>query len=212
MLRIFETGRDKVEAALLNQSKMQLVRGYWEALRQDRAIPTRAEIDARGMANALENVFLIERIAPGQARFRLAGTHLSELMGMDVRGMPVSSLIEPNSRARFSELLEASYDVPTVLDLRLEAERSLSRPALSAHLCILPLATIPGEPQIALGCLVSAGNIGRGSRRFAIASVVQEVVRTESITNELGRGPADSMRIPDSVSKTGSHLRLVHSR
>lgn len=212
MLQIFATGRDKVEATLLNQSKMQLVRGYWEALRKGKAIPTRADIDARGMASALENVFLIERIAPGQARFRLAGVHLSELMGMDVRGMPVSSLIEPNCRGRFSELLEISFAVPTVLDVRLEAERSLSKPALSAHLCILPLATIPAEQQIALGCLVSSGNIGRGSRRFAISSAVQEIVRIESIAKELGRGPEHNMRLPESVSKTCSHLRLVHSR
>ena len=212
MLRIFETGRDKVEAALLNQSKMQLVRGYWEALRQDRAIPTRADIDARGMASALENVFLIERIAAGQARFRLAGVHLTELMGMDVRGMPISSLIEPNNRARFSELLESSFDVPTVLEMRLEAERSLSKPALSAHLCILPLATIPGEQQLALGCLVSSGNIGRGARRFAISSVVQEVVRTQSVAKELALAGADVFPFAESMTKTGSHLRLVHSR
>ena len=57
-------------------------------------MPRRAEIDPRGIENALEYAFILERIAPGMARIRLAGIHLSDLMGMEVRGMPLTSFID----------------------------------------------------------------------------------------------------------------------
>ena len=37
-------------------------------------------------------------MAPSVARFRLAGAHLSELMGMEVRGMPMTALFLPDAR------------------------------------------------------------------------------------------------------------------
>ena len=71
------------------------VRGYWEGLRKGSDLPRRDEIDPRGIVGALENTFLLERVAPGVARFRLAGMQLHDLMGMDVRGMPLTALIGP---------------------------------------------------------------------------------------------------------------------
>ncbi len=67
------------------------VRAYWEGLRVAGDLPRRDQIDPRGIAGALENTFLLERVAPGIARFRLAGMQLHDLMGMDVRGMPLSA-------------------------------------------------------------------------------------------------------------------------
>ena len=57
------------------------VRAYWQGLRQGTALPTRDKIDPRGIAEALESTFLLERIAPGVARFRIAGLHLHDLIG-----------------------------------------------------------------------------------------------------------------------------------
>ena len=61
-------------------------------------LPRRAEIDPRAIDSALADIFLIERIAPGLARFRVAGRRLSALMNMDVRGMPLSAIIAPAHR------------------------------------------------------------------------------------------------------------------
>ena len=81
---------------------LQAVRGYWEALRQNGCLPRRDQIDPRGLAVALDKVFLVERIATGQARFRLAGMQLNDLMAMDVRGMPLSALFDPTARGRLA--------------------------------------------------------------------------------------------------------------
>ncbi|MCB2111761.1 MAG: PAS domain-containing protein, partial [Rhodobacteraceae bacterium] len=84
-------GRDTVVPFAQTRSCMRfhsisVVRAYWEALRAGREVPYRSEIDPRGIESALEHTFVLERIAPRIARFRLAGVHLCDLMGMEVRG------------------------------------------------------------------------------------------------------------------------------
>ena len=84
------------------------VRAYWDGLRGTDLVPRRTLIEPHGLHDALAHVFLIERIAPGLARFRLAGTHMTNLMGMEVRGMPLSAILAPASRDGARALVEAS--------------------------------------------------------------------------------------------------------
>lgn len=77
-------------------SAMAQIEAYWEALRGSRLMPKRSEIDPRGIETALEYTFVLERIAIGMARLRIEGSHLNNLMGMEVRGMPLTSFITPN--------------------------------------------------------------------------------------------------------------------
>ena len=60
---------------------------YWERLRAGRIAPYRAEIDPRQFESALENMFIVEKLAPDNMRIRLAGMKICEMMGMEVRGM-----------------------------------------------------------------------------------------------------------------------------
>ncbi len=172
MLTYFSKGRRDVD-----QSKfavLQEVRAYWQALRVNGDLPRRDQIDPRGIAGALENVFLLERIAVGHARFRLAGMLLSDLMGMEVRGMPLSTLFDPAARVRLTDALEPVFTAPSGLELWLEAERGLGRPMLEARMLLLPLIGSMGEPSLALGCLASDGAIGRAPRRFTVTAMVRE--------------------------------------
>jgi hypothetical protein len=148
---------------------LQDVRGYWEALRVAGALPDRASIDPRGLEQALEHVFMVERIAPGLARFRIAGMHLALLMGMEVRGMPLSALFDPAGRDRMQKLVEQVFAGPAILELALEGERGLGRPSLEGRMLLLPVRGDSGLADRALGCVVSTGPIGRTPRRFAIA-------------------------------------------
>ena len=166
-----EPGSAVSRFAMLSQ-----VRAYWEGLRHGGDLPRRDEIDPRGIAGALENTFLLERVAPGIARFRLAGMQLHDLMGMDVRGMPLSSLIDPAARNRLATALEPVFSGPAALELWLEGERGIGRPALEARLLILPLTSAGGEVGLAIGCLALHGALGRAPRRFAIAGVISEQI------------------------------------
>ena len=81
------------------------VESYWMALCGAEDLPLRSEIDPRGIEGALEFAFLIERISPRLAKLRVAGSHLTDLMGMEVAGMPLSALFAPEDRERLAEAL-----------------------------------------------------------------------------------------------------------
>lgn len=168
------------------------VRAYWEGLRDGGALPARDKIDPRGIAGALENTFLLERVAPGIGRFRIAGMQLHDLMGMDVRGMPLSALFEPAGRNRLADGLESVFTGPSVMELWLEAERGIGRPALEGRMIVLPLTSLRGETDLALGCLAMEGALGRAPRRFAIAGLLSEVIeRRQGERRETARDMPD---------------------
>lgn len=148
---------------------LRQVEAYWAALRQGRIVPARSDIDPRGIEGALEFAFIAEYLAPGHARLRIAGMHLCDLMGMEVRGMPLSALISPVSRTRLGEAISSAFDAPAQVELALTAERRLGKPALNARMILLPMTDDFGDVSRILGCLVSDGDIGRAPRRFEIA-------------------------------------------
>jgi hypothetical protein len=166
------------------------VRAYWDGLRGTDLIPRRRLIEPHGLRDALAHVFLIERIAPGQARFRLAGTHLTQVMGMEVRGMPLSAILVPASRDGARALVEAVFAGPSVVELALESDRGLGRPALQGRMILLPVGDDDENCDRALGCLVTEGDIGRGPRRFAITRQRTETVRPRPPAPPARQAPA----------------------
>lgn len=159
-----------------DQGKIAEVRAYWEALRTGDMLPRRDRVDPRGIAGALEHSFLIERIGPGLARFRIAGMAFNDLMGMDIRGMPISSLFLGDARLTLQMSLERVFRAPAILSLDLAAERGLGRSALTARMIVLPLLDHQGGSDLAIGCIELTGEIGRAPRRFSISAARHEVV------------------------------------
>jgi len=147
------------------------VEGYWDALRNDAALPSRADLDPRGLEAALQFTFILERIAPGVGRFRLAGQHLNDLMGLDVRGMPATAMFLPEARREISQIIEKVCASPCVMEVTLNACRGLGRGQLQARMLLAPLLDDAGNVTRILGCLQSSGDIGRQPRRFAILDV-----------------------------------------
>ena len=144
------------------------VEAYWDLLRDERLVPDRSEIDPRGFPGALPHSFLLEKIAPGLARIRITGRHLSDLMGIDMQGLPLSSLFLPEARAGLVEALSALFDEPAVARLKLESAGGIGRRRLEARMLVLPLRDDQGEVTRAIGALVAEGPIGRTPRRFSI--------------------------------------------
>jgi hypothetical protein len=152
------------------------MRGYWEALRRPDGLPLRADLDPRGLKNCLHQALIAERVAPGLARMRLAGATFTDVMGMEVRGMPLSALFDPMARAPLEAVLNRVFSGGELATLLLEAERGLGRPALTAQLMLLPMVGDTGEVDLMLGCLVLRGTAGRTPRRFQILHAKYETI------------------------------------
>ncbi|MBN2907211.1 MAG: PAS domain-containing protein [Rhodobacteraceae bacterium] len=146
------------------------VEAYWSRLRTAHgALPTRAQLDPRGFSSALSNCFIAEAIAPRHLRLRLAGQHLEDLMGMDMRGMPLSALIRPEERPQLEEIVARLLSERAQgARLRLLAPQGVGRPALFAGLLLLPLGTEDDGCAKVLGALATIGSAGRTPRRFRI--------------------------------------------
>lgn len=158
-------------------SAISQVEAYWEALRGSRLMPNRSEIDPRGIESALEYTFVLERIAIGMARLRIAGSHLNNLMGMEVRGMPITSFITPAGRPQISDMLEEVFQRPSACELRLSAEIGRKKSSMDARMLLLPLKSDLGDVSRVLGCFVARGEMGNQPRRFdVIGSKIRPLV------------------------------------
>lgn len=151
----------------MDMTPLNEMQSHWAQLQAGRLVPLRSEIDPRAIAGTLETGFIVERTQPGMVRFRLAGLALCDLMGMEVRGMPLRSFIAPAVRADFSAQLEQVFDGPEVHEYSLISESSTTAP-LMARMLILPLKSDTGEIDRAIGCIVTEGVVGLSPRRFRV--------------------------------------------
>ncbi|MFC3616522.1 PAS domain-containing protein [Lutimaribacter marinistellae] len=138
-------------------SPIRQAEAYWQALRHDGDIPRRSDVDPRGLGNILSDCFILERIAPGIARFRLAGQTLNSLAGMEVRGMPLTAFFTPSGRREISAVLEHVFDAPAIAQLSLAAHTRMGRPLGEARMVLLPLRSDQGEVSRALGVMLCDG-------------------------------------------------------
>ncbi|SPF76345.1 hypothetical protein ALP8811_01349 [Aliiroseovarius pelagivivens] len=147
------------------------VEAYWDGLRNGRLCPTRQEVDPRGIAGALHEAFILEKIAPGLARIRLAGQHLNDVMDMEVRGMPISVFFQSDARKELHRAIEALFDMPAQITLSLTTEPGAFRKPTDAQMVLLPLCDEDGQITRVLGALQVDGEMKRGPHRFSIRSV-----------------------------------------
>lgn len=172
------------------------LRRHWEALRPSGGLPCRGQIDPRALDGALTQSFLLQRIAPGLARFRIAGLALHDLTGMDLRGMPLSCLFDSASRTRLQPLLEQLFAGPALLTLDLALPQGLGRGERAARMILLPLADAQGQATLALGALSCAEGRSRLPATFSLRGAARE------------RLPCAAPSCPPSPARF-PHLRLV---
>ena len=189
------------KAETVNFPAVSQVDAYWEGLRDGRLMPDRSEVDPRGLENALEFAFMLECVAPGVARVRIAGMHLSDLLGMEVRGMPLTAFFEPSARERMGEVLNRVVTSAHVADLRLSSGKAIGRPPLTARLFLAPLSNQGHANPRILGCLQSDGRVGRTPRRFTIEAVhMRRIVAAAGHESVPAPAPAPQAETPPRAS------------
>lgn len=173
------------------------VRAYWEGLRRDAGLPRRTDIDPRGLSGVLDRVFLAERIGRGLVQVRIAGSGLADFAGMDVRGLPLSCLFAPESRAQLGITIERVFDMPAVAEMDLGSDRG-GGGGLIARLLLLPLAD-EGGAKLILGAV-----------SFVPGPTARCKLQIRSWRDAcLPRAPLSEPPEPAPVRRFG-HLALVH--
>lgn len=178
----------------------------WSSLRPQGGLPARTDLNPRDIALALDYAFVLERVAPGVVRFRVAGGHLAHLMGMDLRGMPVTALAQAAHRDMLAAQLDRVFDLPATLDMQ------LARSDLRADLLILPLHDSEGCITLATGALVArddpAGPMP-ADRRFALsAQRLTPAIAAKKIAQSQGFAEPSSP-FQAAPPKGRGHLKLV---
>ncbi len=171
----------------MTQPALAHIRDYWESLRAGRHLPLRSELDPRDLSPYLENCFILQHSGAGETRFRLAGMALNEIMGMELRGMPLRSIIMPEERGVFSAQLEQAFEIPEIQEYRLISDEA-NMPRLTARMLILPVKGDEANADRAIGCLTTEGIYGVPPRRFR----VEELTRTSITTGKKIRTPAQA--------------------
>ncbi len=141
---------------------------YWQALRHAQRIPSRNDIEPSQIDSALPHAFILQRVAPGIARMRVAGQKLHDLLKMDARGMPLSTFFAPEARDDIARLVEAAFTEPAIIGVPLNSPGNLIRPHLTGTMLLLPLRDNKGETTRILGAMVTEGETGTRPRRFEI--------------------------------------------
>lgn len=200
------SSRHKDHAKRRQGAVLREIEAYWDALREDREMPHRAEVDPRGFQRSLRHSFILERMAPGHARIRIAGSLLSDIMGMEVAGMPVTSLVAPSRRSGFQKVLEEVFSGPARARLNLSAERGMGKPDLSGEMLLLPMRSTRGDVTRVLGGLEVSGHIGSRPRRFCLESSFLRELRSGQPVRTTSGPPAS---LPRTVATGVSYLRLV---
>lgn len=212
-------GVDHLEGALV----LDRMEDYWNSLRKGATVPYRAEVDPREVQHLLRNAFILERLAPGLAKLRVSCSTLTDLQGLDMRGMPITSIITEESREEFREIVEQVFSGPAVATLDLSTSRGFRAMGKRAQMLLLPLRSDSGAIDRILGAITVSGESTFGPARFDLTeSLVRDVsVQDDGLAERLSVRPvtlADRRRAPlpeevlaNSVPTKHAHLRLVVS-
>ena len=158
------------DVIMTNPTVLSELETYWSTLPRTRGVPHRKDVDPVAMGSLLEDSIILERVAPGVARIRVAGRNMAKLVGVEPRGLPLTALMLPEARAAIANYLEAAFMGPSIVEMPLESPRAVGQPHLSGKMLLLPLRDDHGRVSRLLGVLVMSGRRGLGGRRFVISA------------------------------------------
>jgi len=143
------------DAALeFERAELNALRDLWRSLAAEKAVPSRADFDARTLKPYLKNILIIERVVTGPQRWRyrtrLSGTAVTDVLG-DFTGKFIEEQVPLELVPRWTAIYDAILD--SGQPLRLVADFELPQLAyLRGEGLIAPLTDRDGKPTLILSC------------------------------------------------------------
>lgn len=132
----FDVTRVPVDA--LGDAKLERLLAYWQARRGERTLPLRSDLLPEDMGDLLGRIALVEIRGGGWLfRFRLAGTLLGPVFGMDLTGRDLDDLEPRGYRTVLIDLFRAAVDFATPQCREIEIRRG--RRSFTYRCLVLPV-------------------------------------------------------------------------
>jgi hypothetical protein len=123
---------------------------YWNKVRGDRKMPRRFEIEPGKITAILPSTFILERVDAETYRFRLAGTHVCEIFGSELRGANFLDGWSGTDRLSLVRHLSALAKQGAVETIHMEAA-PLARASTPFEVVLLPLHHMTDDVDRVLG-------------------------------------------------------------
>jgi hypothetical protein len=202
----YEMGRaSDLGTAVLRHPDTQSLHQMWEALRGDRPVPFRAELDAQKIGAKAPFLAILEYVGPSNFRIRIAGDRLNKWFGMELRGMSALALLDTAARNHFQATLNRVTADPSVAVLHGSA-RGLDGYCCGFEMILLPMRSDFGKvDRVLVGLwlleapLLTRGPLRLEPDRFTVAPITEGAVEEMSLAEaETGlRRPVVSLRAVD---------------
>lgn len=152
---------------------LKRIEAYWQGLRDIEShgskLPTRQDIDPRGIGQDLRHAFILERISADICRIRVSGSILNDLAGGSARGLPFARLFETGAHKPLARIITESFDRGQLARLTIGTARSGLQPGTVGEMRLFPLGTASGEVTRLLGAVAFAGRKAPVARTLALS-------------------------------------------
>jgi hypothetical protein len=182
-------------AAAPRRSGLDGVLRHWQTARRGRAVPARTDINPAVLLPWLPLAGIVERARDGRVRFRLGGSGLGTVLGVEARGVPLRSLFAVEARPRLCALIDEMFDRPAALILSGALPGAGTAPPLAAEMALLPLSDASGAVTRALFCLVpDDATVALRAGRFHLTDT-QLIALTPAPATAPARGAAPVLQV-----------------
>ena len=123
---------------------------YWQSAKGSQEVPSRTNIEPRGLKEVLPWVFILEHVDRELSPFRLAGTGLCDQYGQELRGTNFLSLWLGDCRRTMRSLIDNVVLMPAGAFIEFEAQSRLHG-RTSGEIVLLPLCDANGDVHQVLG-------------------------------------------------------------
>lgn len=141
---------------------------YWTSLREGADLPHRSALDPKEMKTILGHSMILDRVRHGTVRVRLGGRVMQQIMGMEVRGLPMRAFFDLQDRGRAVALIEKVFDGPCSLELDLISQTDAG--LVTGRMLVLPLRDAVGAVTKAMVVFVTDRPVTDAPRRFGVTN------------------------------------------
>lgn len=136
----------------MRQRTSQIIFQYWNEVRGDKLAPSRLEIEPSRMGHILPETCILERTEDGACVFRLAGTRICDMLGLELRGARLTDLASPDDTLTLSRMVATVTHQGAVALMTLSAHDGEGA-SIAMEAVLLPLTHTGNEVTRYLGSI-----------------------------------------------------------